>query len=749
MRLRPGAFLACLLAFAAPATSALAEACNALQVAETLTLRPFVLAAGEKISSAPGDCAAGRATFRFTGEDGRTVAAATLTAASDRTRIEFAFERAIPKASYGAEARSKAFEANLLDVHATTLREDGPRGATSYYPYAWKDAADGPVREAESVIPGYKAGGLHVVYDTNRLGAIAYTVEPGRVRALFPAYREFNRGADSASSRFDLKAGDRAGMRIFHHAGLKHIQDARFGAPDRQAIEGKAIAQFPPRFWAPNPGVIARPDFARASDQELCGQPDRGRGRPCFPTAEELTYFADGLPQGEGLALLRLALPRAQDADAIRAGGASPQFYMFFGAIGVRDADPAVPLSWRLKDSAGKDFMAPRSDRSDGNWFLLDITRKPVRDFLIGRALEALDAGFDGLFLDGGYLWNGPDGRVGGDNPGAAMSHARARHVFLRELRQAMRARKPDALMGMLANRYQEYMHIADYVIREGTSVHWLDVRQPPHLRVVAFDPRNRSAEAWQRRYGRLVASPVFFACKGPSAVLVRSCREAIAAPHAGFYYDSGDFEIFDGAVAGALLREVYGPGDLFVTRVDGDRDVEGHGVSRLAIAGADAARVWFSRPAPLVRTRDWTPLDETRHLYQFQPGETYIPPDRAGPDGWTWARQGVLMRDAETYVLGDYYHAAAPEPGADGRILATLAPSPHALVGQPTPRDPGDPGPETRMTLVVSPGLAGRIAFARLDGRPAAPTSERTSGGRIVYDFETATPIRLTVTPD
>lgn len=90
---------------------------------------------------------------------------------------------------------------------------------------------------------------------------------------------------------------------------------------------------------------------------------------------------------------------------------------------------------------------------------------------MIERAVEALKNGYEGIFMDCAFFWNMPNGHVGSDNADAAISHNHARHILLRAMKAAMSVLNPHARPGLLANRYMEYMHYADYVVREGTSI--------------------------------------------------------------------------------------------------------------------------------------------------------------------------------------------------------------------------------------------------------------------------------------
>ena len=742
--LRAGILAAAFLAPATLAPPAEAESCRAFQAAETLTLRPFVLSSVEKLNLPAGDCGAGQATFRITDADGQTVATVAMTGATDRASFSFAFARDVKGASFGVAATAKAQEAVLFDTAGTRLTADDKPTAATHYPYDWTKPVDKSPRAGDSIIPGFKAGRLNVVYDTRTLAEIYLTARPGAIDALFPFHRTRNRTGDEAYARLHMRAGDTADMRIFFHAGLQHIQDARFATPDRKGMAGARISQFVPRFWTPDPSVVDRAALIAAPEGRHCAAKRPDSGLDCFATTDEMTAFAAGMPDKNSIVIARIALPTADAAAAIKAGGAKPYYYLFFGAVSSRDGDPSFRDDGLvLMDSAGKPHMAPQSVKSKGNWFLLDLTQKAARDYFVGRALEAINAGYEGIFMDGGFLWNMPNGRVGGDNPNAAISQYEGRMLLMQELRVAMRDRNPDSRLGILANAYAEYMHYADWVLREGTSLHWRAVGKPPHLREMTYDPRRRAVVVFQQQYGRLIQSPLIFSCKGPNAVIVRTCQENLGVPHAGLYYDSGDWRIYNSELAATLLANAFAPGDLTVTRTEGDRKLSSIGMSRLLLEDGPG-RVWFSRQVPLLDVALMTPAVETSHIYRFDTDAMYAPADREGPDGWTWTPHGFAYLNDQSFLAGDFYIVEPPTSPAPGVFRVVLAPEPRLTLANDTPGP--KPKPQTMQVQIVLPqGSAWRLD--RLDGDPPAQPTTRVVNGREIVEVEGIGRVALTVT--
>lgn len=739
---RPAALA--LMAAIALARPAQAESCSDYRVAETLTLRPFVLSSTEKLNLPAGDCQADSARFRITGADGRTVATVNVAGATDRATFSFEFTRDIKGASFGVTATAKAQEATLFDTVGTRLTADDKPGASTHYPYDWTKPVKKSPRAGDSIIPGFKAGRLNIVYDTRTLAQIYVTARPGAVDGLFPFHRTRNKAGDEAYGRLHMRAGDTAEMRIFFHAGLQHIQDARFAAPDRKGMANARISQFVPRFWTPDPSVVDRAALIASPEGRHCAAKRPDSGLDCFATPEEMQAFADGMPDKNSIVIARIALPTADAAAAIKAGGAKPYYYLFFGAVSSRDGDPSFrEAGLVLTDSDGKPHMAPQSVKSRGNWFLLDLTQKAARDYFVGRALEAIDAGYEGIFMDGGFLWNMPNGRVGGDNPDAAISQYEGRMLLMQELRAAMRDRNPASRLAILANAYAEYMHYADWVLREGTSLHWRAVGKPPHLREMTYDPKRRAIVFFQQAYGRLIQNPLMFSCKGPNAVILRTCQENLRVPHAGLYYDSGDWRIYNSELAAALLANAFAPGDLYVTRIEGDRKLSSIGMSGLTLEDGPG-RVWFSRKTPLLNQSDMTPAPEISHVYRFDKGEVYATADREGPDGWTWTPHGFAYLNGGSYLAGDFYIVEPPTAPRPGDFRAVLAPEPRLTLANDTPGP--KPKPHTmQLQIVLPPGGAWKLDW--LDGEPAAPPTARIIDGREIVEIQGNGRVALTVT--
>jgi hypothetical protein len=733
-----------LAGFSAPA-SVHAAPCNSLGIGQGIAFKPFVLSKSQKITLAGGDCAGGAGDFNFTGGNGATLATVRVSHQNGRVDLDFRFNQALAAAEIGAVAVARTQRIELLNLTATKLAADSGKGISTFYPYNWNKAVKRPVRDGDSIIPGFKTGQHFVVYDTPKLGGIAYEAKPGRISAFFPYFTEFNRNGDKARSRMDVRRSERKAMRFYVDVSLARIQDKRFGAPDRRGMQNAEIAQFVPNQWAPVIGSISRRGLIQDARGKHCGGASKARKRTCFATDSEMRAFAAAMPRGNSIAIARIALPLRAAAQAIRDGGASPDYYLFMGAVSTRDGDARQLSNLMLTDSAGKQHLAPYSHKSKGHWHLLDITKKAARDVFIARAVEALKNGYEGIFMDGAFLWNIPNGHVGGDNPNAVISHNHARHILLRDMKAAMRAVNPRARLGLLANRYMEYMHYADYVVREGTSIRWNNVRAAPHLRTVRYDPRGKAQKGWQARYGRLATTPVFFACKGPSPVLVRSCRQSIDVPHDGFYYDSGDWDIHNSEIAGGLVDAIYRKGGVYVTRTDGNMPLIGVGVSQIKFED-QAARIWFSRAAPLLRVKNWRALSEVSHTYQLAANETYIPADMDGAGGWRWAAEGFAYLNQSAYIAGDFYITAPPVVPGPGIAQFQIAAAPRVEAAQETRRGIKDKPGDTRMTVWIYTPNGSNFRLEDLAGKSIRAHSTKNVSEYTVVEIEAADTVVMTI---
>ena len=132
-----------------------------------------MLSKSQKITLAGGDCAGGTGNFNFTGGNGATLATVRVSHQSGRIDLDFRFNQALAAAEIGAVAVARTQRIELLDLTTTKLSADSGKGISTFYPYNWNKAIKRPVRDGDSIIPGFKTGQHFVVYDTPKLGGIA------------------------------------------------------------------------------------------------------------------------------------------------------------------------------------------------------------------------------------------------------------------------------------------------------------------------------------------------------------------------------------------------------------------------------------------------------------------------------------------------------------------------------------------------------------------------------------------------
>jgi len=153
--------------------------------------------------------------------------------------------------------------------------------------------------------------------------------------------------------------------------------------------------------------------------------------------------------------------------------------------------------------------------------------------------VAAIAAGFDGLFLDGTNFFADDAGRRGGDVPGAEHSLAWAQWKLLSEIRDAVHAAHPEAVVGTLGNDYYDALAAADFVLKERMYFGWEPFGRELHERgtVVGmeYDTAFESGEA------PLVATQLVYGVKGLSSIAVQTARRFIRRPTGAIYLGTGD----------------------------------------------------------------------------------------------------------------------------------------------------------------------------------------------------------------
>ena len=178
-----------------------------------------------------------------------------------------------------------------------------------------------------------------------------------------------------------------------------------------------------------------------------------------------------------------------------------------------------------MSGSDGQPYTALRSP--DGNWMLGDIRQPQVRARFVQMARNAVQAGFDGVYLDGYAFWADGAGRVGGHAPRAEHSLAYARWQLLREIRAAIHQVNPNALLGLLGNAYYDTLGVADFIMKERMYFAW-------HTHGLLYSDRDtRINSACDREFelglAPYVAKPLVYGSKGRSPIAVQSAASTLS----------------------------------------------------------------------------------------------------------------------------------------------------------------------------------------------------------------------------
>jgi hypothetical protein len=412
-------------------------------------------------------------------------------------------------------ARWPTFEARELTLlapgQASVRAESLGQPVTLHYPYDWTWRGQGNVLDARPrlVMPGVKAGGVYYVADTRELWSLR--VEPagsGRLRALLLTHRSVNDGADRAAASVRMHAGQQEQFDVLTAGSLGEINRARFGVC--AAMRGRMV-QIPVRGWTAQ--VLKEADYARAA----------GAFRDVFDYV-----------------VVREVEPHAWIPPLFQRRGMRVIHYQYLGALrrGSSQVTDALEAEIGLKDAKGQRYTAPRAP--DGAWLLCDIRRDDVRARFVNQAQAAVRAGYDGIFLDGYPFWSDATGACGGNVPGATRSLAWARWKLLREMRAALRAARPGAVLGVLGNQYFDALCEADFVMKERMYCEWAKATSDAApLRTIVSQDMDIAFETDQAPY---VFRNLGYGVKGVSPIAVQSSLHFIRRPREIIYFDSSDF---------------------------------------------------------------------------------------------------------------------------------------------------------------------------------------------------------------
>ncbi len=453
------------------------------------------------------------------------------------------------------------FAPGLLEYSAGDL----PEPLVLRYPYEWTYAGERNVMNLPRLAaPMARAGGEWFAVDTHELWSLRLQAsDDGRVEALFLAHRYLNDGADAATSELALKAGETVELRVRIAGGPDAAQALRRHGP-RHPVRG-TMTQSAYRGWT---AVQYGP--------------------------AQYTNIADALAGHYDQVIVREAGTHDWIPPLFHERGLQVLAYQYLGALRRFSAqvtdDSEAEIG--MVGSGGGRYTAPRSP--DGPWLLGDIRRPEVRALFVGRAVAAIEAGFDGLFLDGTNFFADDAGRRGGDVPGAEHSLAWAHWMLLSEIRDAVHTADPEAIVGTLGNDYYDALAAADFIVKERMYFGW-----EPFGRELTGRGTVVSAQydtAFETGEAPLVATQLVYGVKGFSSIAVQTARHFIRRPTGAFYLGTGDHspENLD-LWLDVIVR--HATEDLWVTAID-PPDCALHFEGRDTVRADEDCRIELSRPA-------------------------------------------------------------------------------------------------------------------------------------------------------
>jgi hypothetical protein len=382
---------------------------------------------------------------------------------------------------------------------------------TLRYPYdwTWRSPKDGNVLNSRPrlVMPGVEAGGKLYIADTNELFSI--TLEPcggdKRIRALLLSHRFYNDGGDRATPDLKLRRGDKRNFTVQFYPDLAAANLARFGK--HSPMQGN-MTQPAYRGWAS--------ELLSHEGYELVGSKLQGVFQYIIVREVEAPSW---IPQ------------------TLHRHGMKAIDYQYLGALRrfSPQVTPEIQRQIEMRDKNGQLYTAPRPN---GNWLLGDIRRPEILARFVNNARMAVQAGFDGIFLDGYPFWADTAGNIGGNAPGAQHSWAYARWRLLHEIKKAIREENPNATLGVLANQYFDSLGEADWAMRERMYFSWAG-GEDGCTGVRIRKDLDRSFEANEAPYS---AGPLVYGAKGFDPVAVQTEIHFIEHPTGLIYTDASDF---------------------------------------------------------------------------------------------------------------------------------------------------------------------------------------------------------------
>lgn len=436
---------------------------------------------------------------------------------------------------------------------------------TLRYPYDWTYVGKRNVLNYPRLaIPGVLAGGDAYVLDTRELtAAVLEVTDDGRVRALLPAHRYYNDGADAAAPDLALEAGESVRLEV-------------------RVLDGLA-------------GAVERETAPRPIDPLMVQVAYRGWTAQTYGEAE-YTKVAAALGGVYDTIIVREVGTHDWIPPILHEHGLNALAYQYIGAL-RRHSDQVteeMPETIGMKGAGGEVYTAPYTPEAP--WLLADIRRPEIREIFVARAVAAIEAGFDGIFLDGTIFWADSTGRRGGDVPDAEHSYAWAHWKLLSEIVEAVHEADPNAVVGCLGNDYYDALAEADFVLKERMYFAWDEFARE------FFDRKTKLTAtqdlSFETGEAPLYGTQLAYGVKGYSSIAVRTGIGFIREPTGLLYLGTGDHfpDTMDQWLATVIAHASDG---LRITSVDPE-DTWLHFEGRDTLYADANCRIEVSEPACL-----------------------------------------------------------------------------------------------------------------------------------------------------
>ncbi len=432
------------------------------------------------------------------------------------------------------------------------------------YPYDWSSASKRNVLNMPRLaLPGLLTDAGALVVDTRELWSLQLRAsEDGRVRALLLAHRYRNDGFDVAGDQLMLGEGERVTLRVEQFPGLEEATESRSGVG--RGISGRMM-QVAYRGWT---------------------------AQSYGP--EQYRHIADACQDVYDWIIVREIGTHDWIPPILHERGIKAMAYQYLGALRRHSAQVTeeMPETIGMVDSGGEVYTAPYTP--DGPWLLGDIRRPEVREIFVKRAVAAIEAGFDGIFLDGTIFWPDSAGRRGGSVSGAEHSLAWAHWKLLSEIVAAVHKADPEAIVGVLGNDYYDALGETDFVLKERMYFAWDEFARE-------FNDRRTKVQAtldvgFETGEAPLVSTALVYGVKGFSSIAVQTAVQFVREPTGAWYYGTGDHspELLDEWVE-TIVRHVTEP--LAITTVEPE-DTWLHFYGRDSVEADDDCVIELTVPA-------------------------------------------------------------------------------------------------------------------------------------------------------